>query len=196
MSKEKALGEKTHSATYRIENIVVSVVLNQDIPLKIIADRFKDADFNLNRFPGICLRLKKCEAHGKVAILLFSNGKMVLTGLKFSKDAPIVIKRIIERLNSIGIKIKDEPVFKIVNVVISLNLKQRLNLDEASLVLYSSIYEPEVFPGLIYRIPEPKAVFLLFSSGKVVLTGLRAESEIVPAIKILGTTLKKEGLLT
>ncbi|MCK5346463.1 MAG: TATA-box-binding protein, partial [Candidatus Heimdallarchaeota archaeon] len=111
-------------------------------------------------------------------------------------DAPLVVGRVIDRLTAIGIEIPDKPNLKIVNVVVSLTLsKKYINLDKASLLLNSSIYEPEVFPGLIFRIPDPKAVFLIFSSGKVVLTGLKAESQIVPAIKILGKTLRDLGLL-
>ncbi len=184
--------KKRHSATYSIQNIVVSVELNRDINLKHICEAYKDAEENLNKFPGICLRLKK----PKCAILLFSNGKMVITGLKFSKDAPVVINRVIDRLNAIGIEILDEPNWRLVNLVLSLNFRQSIPLDEAALLLSHSIYEPEVFPGLIFRIQEPKAVFLIFSSGKVVLTGLKAESQILPAIKLLGKTLKEHGLLT
>ncbi|UYP48382.1 TATA-box-binding protein [Candidatus Lokiarchaeum ossiferum] len=182
---------KRHSATYSIQNIVVSVELNRDINLKSICEAYKDAEENLNKFPGICLRLKK----PKCAILLFSNGKMVITGLKLSKDAPVVINRVIDRLNAIGIEIVDDPEWRLVNLVLSLNFRQSIPLDEAALLLSHSIYEPEVFPGLIFRIQEPKAVFLIFSSGKVVLTGLKAESQILPAIKLLGKTLKENGLL-
>ncbi|MHA1647631.1 MAG: TATA-box-binding protein [Promethearchaeota archaeon] len=184
--------DQQHRATYSVQNVVASVELNRDISLKRITEYYKDAEENLNKFPGICLRLKK----PKCAILLFKNGKMVLTGLKNSTDVPIVVEKVIKRLNHIGIEVLDEPELKIVNVVVSLTLSTKyINLDQASLLLTHSIYEPEVFPGLIYRIPNPKAVFLIFSSGKVVLTGLKAESEIVPAIKILGKNLKENDLI-
>jgi transcription initiation factor TFIID TATA-box-binding protein len=191
MPESTAIENKQHSATYKIQNIVVSVELNRDINLKEIIEAYRDAEENLNKFPGICLRLKK----PKCAILLFSNGKMVITGLKFSKDAPIVISRVIDRLNAIGIEITDEPNWRLVNLVLSLNFKQTIPLDDAALLLTHSIYEPEVFPGLIFRIQEPKCVFLIFSSGKVVLTGLKAEDQIIPAVKLLGKTLKENGLL-
>lgn len=184
---------KKHSATYSVENVVVSVELNQDIPLKKIAESYKDAEFNLNKFPGICVHLTAPTPRSTV--LIFGNGKCVITGLKFSKDAPVVINKIIERLNAIGITINQEPNYKVVNVVISANLNHYINLDEASLLLNHSIYEPEVFPGLIFRIQDPKAVFLIFSSGKVVLTGIKSEDQIVPAIKLLGNTLKENELL-
>jgi len=183
--------EKQHSATFRVQNIVASGQLHREISLEKITAAYKDAEENRNRFPGICLRFKK----PKSTILLFKNGKIVITGLRYSKDAPVVVERLIERLNAIGIEILEEPTLDIVNVVVSLDMKKTIDLDDASLLLHSSIYEPEVFPGLIFRIPKPKAVFLIFSSGKVVLTGLKSESQIIPAIKLLGKTLKDLGLL-
>ena len=44
-------------------------------------------------------------------------------------------------------------------------------------------YEPELFPGLIYRMKVPKVVLLIFVSGKVVLTG---ESPAVPSRRLTG----------
>ena len=184
---------KRRSATYSVENVVVSVKLHQDLPLSKIAEAYKDADFNTNKFPGLCVHLTAPTP--KSTVLIFGNGKCVITGLKFSKDAPKVINKIVERLRAIDIEITQKPEFKIVNVVTSINLHRRINLDEASLLLNHSIYEPEVFPGLIFRVDEPRSVFLIFSSGKVVLTGIKSEEQIIPAIKFLGKVLKENGLL-
>ena len=182
-----------YSATYKIQNVVVSVELKRKLDLNTITEAYKDAEENMNRFPGICLRLAK----PKCAILMFSNGKMIITGLKYTKDAKVVVDKVIERLKHIEIEIKEKPKMEIVNIVISLELsKKYINLDEASLLLMHSIYEPEVFPGLIYRVYDPfKAVFLIFSSGKIVLTGLKEEKKIEQAIVFIGKTLKELGLL-
>ncbi len=181
-----------HSAKWSIQNVVVSVRLNRDINLKKVTEAYRDAEENMNRFPGICLHL----SNPKCAILLFANGKLVITGLKDSEDAPIVVNRIIERLENIGIEVNDKPDFKVVNIVVSLELSiGYINLDRASLFLDHSIYEPEVFPGLIYRISDPRAVFLIFSSGKVVLTGLTDKSQIPTTIQNFGKTLRTHGLL-
>ena len=184
---------KQSSATYSVENVVVSVKLHQDLPLEEIAEAYKDAEFNTNKFPGICVHLT--APNPKSTVLIFSNGKCVITGLKFSKDVPKVISKIVERLKAIDIEITKKPDYKVVNVVTSINLKRRINLDEASLLLTQSIYEPEVFPGLIFRVDDPKSVFLIFSSGKVVLTGINSEEQIVPCIKYLGESLRDNGLL-
>lgn len=183
---------KKHSAKWSIQNVVVSVKLNRDINLKKVTEAYRDAEENMNKFPGICLHL----SNPKCAILLFSNGKLVVTGLKDSADAPIVVNKVIERLKNIGITIKNEPDYQIVNIVVSLELSiGYINLDRASLYLDHSIYEPEVFPGLIYRIFDPRAVFLIFSSGKVVLTGLTDKSQIPGTIRDFGKLLKSHGLL-
>lgn len=184
--------KNSHSAKYRTENIVISVNLHATFDLSMIAQAYHDAEFNLNRFPGLCIRLSK----PKCTILLFKNGKMIITGLKNSQEAPIVVDHIISKLDNIGIQIPDNPEIQIVNLVISINVQQKLNLDKASLLLMDSIYEPEVFPGIILHINNPiKCVFLLFSSGKVILTGLKKEEDIIPAIKFLGTQLKSSNLL-
>ncbi len=184
---------KRRSATYSVENVVVSVKLHQELSLIDIAEAYKDAEFNTNKFPGLCVHLTAPTP--KSTVLIFGNGKCVITGLKFSKDAPRVIDKIVEKLQAIGIEIIQKPDYEVVNVVTSINLKQRINLDKASLLLNQSIYEPEVFPGLIFRVDEPKSVFLIFSSGKVVLTGIKSEEQIVPCIKYLGENLRDNGLL-
>jgi transcription initiation factor TFIID TATA-box-binding protein len=184
--------KNSHSAKYRIENIVISVNLHATFDLTTISQSYHDAEFNLNRFPGLCIRLTK----PKSTILLFKNGKMIITGLKNSQEAITVVDRIITKLKNIGIQIPENPEIKIVNLVISINLQQRINLDKASLLLMDSIYEPEVFPGIILHVDQPiKCVFLLFSSGKVILTGLKKEEDIIPAIKFLGTQLKTTNIL-
>jgi transcription initiation factor TFIID TATA-box-binding protein len=43
-------------------------------------------------------------------------------------------------------------------------------------------YEPEQFPGLVYRISDPKIVVLIFSSGKIILTGGKTIVDVKSAI--------------
>ena len=180
-----------HRAKFSVENIVSSVKLNQEIDIEMISTRFRDVNYNANKFPGINIRFKQ----PKCVVLLFKNGKMVITGLKYFDHVPIILDKVLEKLKNIGIVIKEKPDYEIVNIVSTLNFMQKINLDRASLELYSTIYEPEVFPGIIFRITEPKCVFLIFSSGKVVLTGLKFEKDIIPAIKILGRALKSRDLI-
>jgi transcription initiation factor TFIID TATA-box-binding protein len=181
-----------HSAKYRIENIVIATSFECAIDLQKVSEKYRDTEFNRNKFPGICIHI----SNPKCTILLFSNGKMVITGVKHIEDGEIVVAKVMEKLNQIGYEITKTPLIRIVNLVISLNFQHRIDLDQASLSLTHSIYEPEVFPGLIFRVQEPiKCVFLIFSSGKVILTGLKEEQTIVPSIKFLGKSLRELGLL-
>jgi len=52
-------------------------------------------------------------------------------------------------------------------------------------------YEPEQFPGLVYKLKGTKATFLLFSNGKIVCTGTKSEEEVHEALDKLIVNLKK-----
>lgn len=181
-----------YSATVKIQNVVVSVNFKHEILLDDVVNHYKDIEYNPERFPGICIRLTPPSP--KSTILLFKNGKAIITGLKNTHDVPKVISKIIQKLERIGIKISPDPEYSISNVVSSINFKRKINLDLASLALNSAIYEPEIFPGLIYRQFDPKAVFLLFTTGKAILTGINNEDLIVPMVKKMGNDLKKHNL--
>ncbi len=184
--------ENKKRATFLITNIVVNAIFGKEIDLNYIADRFRDVKFNPNEFPGIQIRISRPPC----VVLLFKSGKMVLTGLKKTKNVEPVIKRVKDRLVEIGIEIEEMPQYEIVNIVVSIDYFHILNLDIATLQLSSSVYEPEVFPGIIFRAYEPiKCAYLIFSSGKVVLTGLKREKDIPKAVVYLGKILKEAHLL-
>jgi len=187
--------EDKSSLTYIIQNIVVKSILHieEDLDLILLSRKLKNSQYEKNRFPGLFIKFN----HPKSAIIIFSNGKIILTGLKAFSHINIIIKRLILRLNDIiPIKIKDNIVeTQIVNIVVTADFSKPINLDAASVKLENSIYEPEVFPGLTYNSLSPiKCVFLIFSTGKVVLTGIREKKLIEPVLANLGGLLKKEKL--
>ena len=94
-----------------------------------------------------------------------------------------------------GIPIKNEAEVVIQNIVASVNLGGKIHLEEAAKQLPKSMYEPEQFPGLIHRMADPKTVFLLFSSGKLVCTGAKKESEVYRAVNNLHAMLEEKGLM-
>ena len=85
--------------------------------------------------------------------------------------------------------------FRIENVVASTSLGHELDLKAIALALGGSEYEPEQFPGLVYRINEPKVVLLMFGSGKVVCTGARKPADVETAVEKITAELKANGLL-
>ena len=84
---------------------------------------------------------------------------------------------------------------KIENVVASTSLGEELDLQAIALALGGAEYEPEQFPGLVYRIDQPKVVVLLFGSGKLVCTGARKPSDVEEAVEKITAELKAAGLL-
>jgi len=131
----------------------------------------------------------------KTATLIFSSGKMVCTGAKSEAEVYKAVKSIVKLLKQYGIDIRNEPIIEIQNIVASANLRASVDLEKAAFMLENAMYEPEQFPGLIYRMREPKVVLLIFSSGKVVCTGAKKEEEVREAVMKVYNTLKEYGVL-
>ena len=151
-----------------------------------IAERVPNAEYSPEQFPGLVLRLQR----PKTATLIFSSGKMVCTGAKSEDEVYRAVKTIIRILRNYGIEVEGEPIIEIQNIVASANLKALVDLERAAYLLENSMYEPEQFPGLIYRMDNPKVVLLIFSSGKVVCTGARREEEVRDAVNKLYNRLR------
>ena len=162
----------------KIENIVATVILDQQLDLNLIETRIPDVDYNPDQFPGLVYRLQK----PKVTALIFKSGKMVVTGAKSVRQLVYVVKKIIKSLKDAGIEIKSVPKTQIQNIVASANLHARVDLEKAAFELENSMYEPEQFPGLIYRMRKPSVVLLIFSSGKMVITGAKREIHVEEAV--------------
>jgi transcription initiation factor TFIID TATA-box-binding protein len=170
-----------------VVNIVVSTSLEHDIPLEKMAATLSNTEYNPEQFPGLVIRIKD----PKTSALIFSSGKVVCTGARTIADVQKSIKRIIESLRKINIKITIEPEIKIQNIVASGSVGMDLNLNTLAMKLENTEYEPEQFPGLVYKLPEAKATFLLFSNGKVVCTGTKSEGDVERALDKLIVNLKK-----
>ena len=113
------------------------------------------------------------------------------TGARSLQKVEESIQRIIESLQKIGIKITIKPKITVQNMVASGSIGMALNLNSLAMKLPNTEYEPEQFPGLVYKLIEAKATFLLFSNGKVVCTGTKSEEEAKQALDKLIVILKK-----
>ncbi|MBN2567165.1 TATA-box-binding protein [Candidatus Woesearchaeota archaeon] len=171
----------------QVVNIVVSTSLEHDIPLEKMAATLSNTEYNPEQFPGLVIRIKD----PKTSALIFSSGKIVCTGARTMDNVRLSIKKIIKSLEKIGIKITIEPEIKIQNIVASGTIGMDLNLNVLAMKLENTEYEPEQFPGLVYKLPAAKATFLLFSNGKVVCTGTKSETAVNEALDILVENLKK-----
>ena len=197
MTKQAGL----NMAKTKVVNIVASASIGVTLDLQEISERFAEAEYDKNRFPGLIYRMKK----PKVAILLFTSGKLVCTGAKSIEQTKEAINIILDRIrtlfkekhpNELG-DIPKEVDVEIQNIVATGDLNTVLNLNKAAVYLsFEKVeYEPEQFPGLVYRLDEPKVVALLFGSGKVVCTGAKNTKDINVAVDIIIDELKGIGLI-
>ena len=175
----------------KIENVVASATLDCKLPLDEIASRIPGTEWEPEQFPGMVYRIKDPKA----ASLLFSSGKIVCTGTKSPELATTAVNKIVNSLKKAGIKIKGKPEITVQNIVASASLGKTLKLNEIAFMLPNTEYEPEQFPGLVYRIKKPKVAFLLFSSGRIVCTGGKNMKDVRKALKKLEDELKETGAI-
>jgi transcription initiation factor TFIID TATA-box-binding protein len=167
----------------KIENIVGSGSIADSIDLEMLSGKMENYDLNKKRFPGAVLRLQ----NPKIAVLIFSSGKVVITGAKSPEDLVHGQDILIQKMKEAGVICHDTPDVAITNMVCSYDLGKYINLNKVviTLNLEKIEYEPEQFPGLVYRISDPKVVALLFSSGKIILTGGKTMEDVVRGVAFL-----------
>jgi transcription initiation factor TFIID TATA-box-binding protein len=179
----------------RIQNVVASAAFNHPVDLDAVVTAFPHVEYRPEVFPGLPFRLKK----PKTCILIFNSGRMVCTGAKSEREAKRAILKVARELEKGGIIIPGKPEIKIQNVVASGSLGGPVDLEalceRVHRVGESVMYEPEQFPGLIYRMESPRVVFLIYSNGKVVCVGAKKEEEIYEAMENLRVTLEEMEVL-
>ena len=175
-----------------IVNVVASATIEQPLDLDDITEKFPDVEYNPEQFPGAVFRLQK----PKTATLLFGSGKMVCTGSKSAEMAVKAVNTVVQKLRKGKIKIKNEPIVTVQNIVSSISLGGTVSLEQAARTLPRSMYEPEQFPGLIHRMLDPKTVILIFASGKLVCVGARQEDEIHRSVNQIHNELEQKNLMS
>ena len=178
-------------ASVNIENVVASATLKQRVDLNAVVKGYPGVEYRPEQFPGLVFRLKR----PKTATLIFNSGKMVCTGAKSEKEARRAVVKVIKELKKSGIIIISKPELKIQNIVASASLEGTIDLEKSAYELGRTMYEPEQFPGLIYRMDEPKVVILLFASGKLVCTGAKREEDVYEAVNKLHQRLEDQELI-
>ncbi|HLD02446.1 MAG TPA: TATA-box-binding protein [Candidatus Nanoarchaeia archaeon] len=173
----------------KIQNIVATASLEKEIPLIKLAEALPNTEYNPEQFPGLVMRIKE----PKTSALIFSSGKIVCTGAKSMKKVKESVNQIIKNIEKIKVKITVDPQIKVQNMVGSGSIGIDLNLNSLAMDLENTEYEPEQFPGLVYKLPGTRATFLLFSNGKIVCTGTKSESKLKEAVALLVENLKKIG---
>jgi transcription initiation factor TFIID TATA-box-binding protein len=175
----------------RIENIVATAALKHGFDLSAVVKAFPEVDYRPKRFPGLVFKLKR----PRTTTLIFGTGKMVCTGARSERDAARALRKVVRTLRKGGIIITGKPELRIVNIVASASLGGMIDLERSAYSLGRTMYEPEQFPGLIYRMDEPKVVILLFASGKLVCTGAKKEEDVHKAVNKLHRKLEEDELI-
>jgi transcription initiation factor TFIID TATA-box-binding protein len=169
---------------------VAFTVLKGNISLDEMLQKVDNTEWQPEQFPGLVYKITDPRA----SALIFSQGKVVCTGTKSLEDLDRAMKKIVSTIRKAGIKISTKYTTKVENIVASSKLDKELTLDELALTLENSEYEPEQFPGLVYRINEPRVAFLLFTSGRVIVAGAQKEEDIHKALKKLVENLGEIGV--
>jgi len=181
-----------------VQNVVASAKLGHSIDLDAVVVAFPDVEYRPEVFPGLAFKLKK----PKTCTLLFSSGSMVCTGAKSVKDARKAVLKVVGKLKREGILVRlSKPEITIQNVVAkgSLNgamidiekLHESARFDDE----VRTMYEPEQFPGLMYRMEDPRVVFLVFRTGQLVCVGAKREEDVYTATRKLVATLEERGVI-
>ncbi len=171
--------------------MVASVTLDQKIDLLEIMKVFRNVEYRPKQFPGLVYRIKR----PKTATLIFASGKMVCTGAKSARMAVRAVHKVVRELERKEIIKDGKPKIIIQNIVASANLHGKIDLEMAADIMDNVMYEPEQFPGLVYRMQTPKVVMLLFASGKLVCTGAKHEDMVLEAVGKVNALLKDYELL-
>lgn len=167
--------------------------MGTELDLNSLALVLSGTEYEPEQFPGLVYRLKD----PKSATLLFRSGKLVCTGSKTLGQVKKAIETVVSDIKKAGVPIGDSPKIEVQNIVASADLGSPINLSSVvvTLGLERVEYEPEVFPGLVYRMSEPKVVILLFGSGKLVCTGARKPQDVEAAVKKIREELESVELL-
>jgi len=179
--------------TINIENVVASTGIGQELDLQSVAMDLEGADYDPEQFPGLVYRTQD----PKSAALIFRSGKIVCTGAKSTDDVYESLNIVFDELRGLGIDVPSNPEITIQNIVSSGDLGSAVNLNAIAIGfgLENIEYEPEQFPGLVYRMDDPNVVTLIFGSGKVVVTGAKEPADAGRALDVISSRLDELGLL-
>lgn len=169
-----------------LQNIVSTANLKCSLDLRTIALHAKNAEYNPKRFAAVIMRIKE----PKTTALIFASGKMVCTGARSEEDSRKAARQYAKIIQKLGYKVVFSE-FKIQNIVGSCDVKFQISLEGLSTSNKYCSYEPEIFPGLIFKMYKPKIVLLIFVSGKIVLTGAKERKEIFEAFQVIYPLLYK-----
>src|SRR3989338_6423419 len=179
VKSQKSDSSSRKDTSLKVQNIVATTSLGEKVSLTKLARTQPNTEYNPDTFPGLVLRIKS----PKSAVLVFSSGNLVCTGTKSIAQVKDVVQQVIKQLKKVDVHVKITPKISVQNIVASGAISLDLNLNTLALELENTEYEPEQFPGLVYKLEEPTATFLLFSNGKLVCTGTKNKQQLEDSMR-------------
>jgi transcription initiation factor TFIID TATA-box-binding protein len=167
-----------------ISNIVGSFGIGRTLDLTALSSDLPNSEYHPESNSSLVYRL---PGENNITILVHTSGRQSITGAKNKLEVRDAYKKFINSLENIGVRIEKENENIIVqNIVATYDFKREFDLAALSVTLglEDVEYEPEQFPGVIYR-SETGATVLLFSSGKCVITGAKTYAQVVDALREL-----------
>ena len=168
-----------------MQNVVCTVDAGCYLDLEEIATTAENVEYNPRKFAAVIM----CLREPKTTALIFGTGKIVCTGAKDVEQARSASLKYTTILQRLGFPASFDS-FRVQNVVGSGDVGYSVRV-EGIRTMHPQVctYEPEVFPGLIYRMEKPNVVILVFVSGKIVFTGAKSIEDVYQAQYQIGKLL-------
>ena len=183
-------------ANLEIENVIVASHLGKDVELIKLATELPNARYSSSGNPSVIIELDRTNpkfiGHKrlKAAGVLFGNGKVLVTGISSLQEGKEIVSRLKNSIRNIDPKISTKRATKIENMVTKMNFGRKLDLQIISNAIPGSEYDPLRFQGLIIRVDNPLASFILFESGIAIITDIVSEAKAKKAFKELNSLVK------
>jgi len=176
-----------------IENIVATTQIADELDIQHLVNEIENSKYDPDEFPGLILHYSEPNTIS----FLFSSGKVVCTGAKNIKDAENAIYKTINNIQNSVVSTVKEPKIEILNIVSSSDIGRKLNLKSIvdNILLDNVEYNPEKFPGLIYKMDDIGMMSILFESGKIVFTGAKKLEDVTLSISIIEDKLSSMEFL-
>ena len=170
-----------------MQNLMATVNLGCKVDLDKITQTARNAEYNPKRFQAVIMRIRE----PRTTALIFASGKMIITGARSEEDAQNAGKKYTAIVQKVGFPVQFTE-FKIQNITASCDCGFPIRIEGLCYAnAQQCTYEPELFPGLVFRMQDPKVVMLVFVSGKVVLTGARSTEALTLAFTKLFPKLQE-----
>jgi len=186
MVSQASVGAKKRSIP-EVVSMVTLANLGQRIDLELLVNHLRNCVYEPSQYPAVFYSFKK----PRITFSIFSSGKVLSYGGKKLEDIRVSFSKLISQIEPIDLKSKILPP-RVCMIVSKVDLGRTVDIDDLATKLKGSIYEPEHFPGLMWR-PSKGIIVILFSSGKCVITGAKSRRNLRDAYKRVRSKIGRFG---